>query len=46
MKQQAQETKGRFDQLKPQKPMRRLGEKETRQVAGGPIPCPTLDPKK
>ncbi len=46
MKQQMQRDKVQNDRLKSQMPMRRLDHKEIRQVAGGPIPYPTLDPKK
>jgi hypothetical protein len=46
MKEQMKETKVRADQLKPQIPMRRLGDKEMRQVAGGTIGYPNMGPKK
>jgi hypothetical protein len=46
MNQQMQTPKTSSDQPRPQMPMRRLDDKEMRRVAGGPIGCPTLTPKK
>jgi hypothetical protein len=46
MGRQTQAPKILSDQPRSQIPMTRLGDKEMRQVAGGPITCSTLNPKK
>jgi hypothetical protein len=46
MEQKIQTAKIPNDQPRSQIPMRHLDDKEMRQVAGGPIICSTLSPKK
>jgi hypothetical protein len=46
MEQQIKTPKIPNDQPRSQMPMRRLDDKELLQVAGGPIICPTLGPKR
>jgi hypothetical protein len=46
MRKQIQTSKVQGEQAKHPAPMRRLDGKEMRQVAGGPIWCPTATPKK
>jgi hypothetical protein len=46
MEQQIQTPKIPNDQPRLQMPMRRLDDKELHRIAGGPITCPTANPKK